>query len=200
MLARVALAASILVPLAFALPAPRQEADSEPAPDGRYDIDPVHSHAIFKVKHLGVSNFYGRFNKIGGKLLVDAADPGESLVQITIDAASVDTNDEARDTHLRSADFFNVEEHPTLSFTSEKVVAKGAGRLEVAGELEMHGVTRPLTVIVEQVGFGKDPRFGTRVGYEARFTIQRSDFGMDYVPDLLGDEVEVVFSLEGMRP
>jgi polyisoprenoid-binding protein YceI len=198
MLARVVLASSLLGSLALAVPAAHQETAA--APDGRFDIDPTHSQLLFKVRHLGVSNFWGRINKVGGKLLVDAEDPSASLVQVTIDAAGIDTNDENRDIHLRSADFFNVEEHPTLSFTSEKVVAKGPGKLEVSGELELHGVARPLTVLVEHVGFATDPRFGTRAGYETRFTIKRSDFGMDYMPELLGDEVEIVLSLEGVKP
>jgi polyisoprenoid-binding protein YceI len=201
MLAKLASASIVLALLALA-PAPAQQGagSKADAPDGRFDVDAVHSSMVFKVKHAGIANFYGRFNKISGKLLIDADDPAESLIQLSIDAASVDTNNPDRDKHLRSPDFFNAPEHPEITFESEKVTPKGGSRFEVRGKLGLHGVEKDVTVQVEQTGFGALGGFlGTRVGYEARFTLKRSDFQMSYALDVLGDDVDVVISLEGTK-
>ncbi len=167
--------------------------------DGRFEIDPVHSVVMFKIKHVGVSNFYGRFNDVGGKLLVDGDKPEESLISLTIKVGSVDTNSADRDTHLKSPDFFNAEEFPTIEFESEKVTSKGAGKLEIAGKLKMHGVEKAITVQAEHTGFANVVMMGgVRVGYEAKFTVKRSDFGVGQnMPDILGDDVEVLVSIEG---
>ena len=168
-------------------------------PAGRFDLDGSHTEVMFNVKHLGISNFYGRFDKVTGKVIVDADDPAESMIHLDIDAKSIDTNDAARDKHLRSADFFNVEEHASIVFDSETITAKDATHFEVAGTLEMHGAKKPVMAQVEQTGYGTVGQFGTRVGYEAKLTIKRSEFGMDYMPGGLGEEVEILISLEGVK-
>jgi len=202
MCAKLAIAAVALSALGAAAIDPLQAvpaAGRSDSPDGRYEIDPTHTIVMFKITHLGISNFYGRFNKLSGKLLVDAESPAESMISFSIDAASIDTNHADRDKHLRSPDFFNAAEHPRITFESESVAAKGGKQLEVTGTLSLHGVERKITVLVEQTGSGTVGQFGTRVGYEARFTIQRSDFKMDYMPELLGNDVEILISLEATR-
>jgi len=200
MLMRLIAASSLFGAVAMAAAGAPAGADfREDAPDGAYSIDNSHTEVMFKVNHLGISNFYGRFNKVSGKVVVDSASPAESLITLTIDAASVDTNDAGRDKHLKSADFFNTEEFATIGFESEKVTATGEKTLDVEGTLEMHGVKKAVTAKVERTGFGTVGQFGTRIGYEARFIVKRSDFGMNYMPGLLGDEVEILVSLEGVK-
>lgn len=120
----------------------------------------------------------------------------------------IDTNDEtgveagakdARDTHLRNADFFNVEEFPTIEFESTKVVDLGAGKLEISGDLTLHGVTKSVTATGEYIGTSSGPQFGTVVGFEAKFVLHRRDFGMTYAVELLGTEVTVLVSIEARK-
>ena len=180
--------------------APQDGGKQSDVPGGRYDVDPVHSSVLFKIKHVGVSNFYGRFNKVSGKLVLDAEDPAESMISLSIDAKSIDTNDAKRDAHLRGPDFFNVEEKgfDTLTFESEKVTPKSATEFDVLGKFKLHGVGRTITVAATQVGAGATP-MGTRVGYECRFTIKRTDYKMNYDTNALGDEVVIVVSVEAVR-
>jgi polyisoprenoid-binding protein YceI len=166
---------------------------------GKYEIDAVHSAALFRVKHLNVAWAYGRFDKLGGKIEFDAADPSKSSIQIAIDAASVSTANADRDTHLRGPDFFNVAEHPQITFESDSIVVKGPDQFEVTGAFAMHGAEETVTVPVELTGHGSFGQFGTRLGFEARFTIQRSAFGMDYQLGTIGDDVTIVLSIEAIK-
>jgi polyisoprenoid-binding protein YceI len=181
-------------------PAPKGTAQEKPAggPDGRYTIDPVHSTVIFKIRHMGVGDFYGRFNEVGGMVMVDAEKPAESIVKFTLPAAKVDTNNPERDKHLRSADFFNADEFKTIEFESTKVEAKGKDELEVTGDLTLHGVKKSITAHVKQTGFLEKSQMGARVGYETTLKIKRSDFGMKFFLDNggLGDDVELIVSVE----
>ena len=193
-------AAASAIALGLARAPQQQGKPADDKPNGRYEVDPVHTEVMFKILHQGVSNFYGRFNKTGGKLVLDADDPKESMISLTIDAASVDTNSPDRDKHLKSADFFNVAEHAKITFESEKVAVKDAKHFEVTGTFSMHGVEKEITVPVEMTGFGSFGAFGgTRVGYETKFKIKRSDYKMDYRTDVLADEVEILISLEAAR-
>jgi polyisoprenoid-binding protein YceI len=170
---------------------------AQPAADlVAYKVDPVHSTALFRIKHF-VSMSYGRFDKLDGKVNWDSAAPEKSSVELTIDAASVNTADPKRDEHLKSPDFFSVKEFPTVTFKSKSVKKKEAGKLEVTGDLTLHGVTKPVTAEVELVGEGDTmPQMGYRAGFETKFQIKRSDFGMKtYLPGL-GDDVTIVVSLE----
>lgn len=201
MLARLALATAFfgVLGLVGAAKAPASVARGD-GPDGRFDIDPVHTSVLFKIKHAGVSNFYGRFNDVGGKVLVDADKPEESSIHLIIQAASIDTHSPEREKHLLSSDFFNAEQFKTIDFQSETVKPKGAGKLAISGTLELHGVKKSITFEAEQTGYVESGGFiGTRVGYEAKFTIKRSDFGMKYALDVLGDDVEILISLEGAK-
>jgi polyisoprenoid-binding protein YceI len=164
-----------------------------------YTIDPVTSSAIFRVKHFNVAYFYGTFNAIEGTLQWDNAAPASSKVEITIQAASVDSRNEKRDAHLASPDFFDAKQFATLKFVSSSVKATDATHFEIAGDFTMHGVTKPLTLAVIKTGEGKDPKGSQRIGFETTFVVKRSDFGMDKMLENIGDEVTVTFSTEGIR-
>ena len=168
-----------------------------------YKVDAVHSTAIFRVKHLDASYAYGRFDAISGTFTLDEQDPTKSAFDIQVKADSVDTNDPKRDQHLKGADYFNVKQFPTLSFKSQSVKKAGANTYDVAGELTMHGVTKPVTVKIETSGPVKKPAMmgaGYIAGFEAHLAVKRSDFGMKGGAGMLGDEVRVIVSAEGGRP
>mgnify|MGYP001190808197 CR=1 FL=1 len=164
-----------------------------------YKVDAGHTVVVFQVTHLNVSNFYGRFNETEGQIIYDAAKPENSSIEFRIKTESVDTNSEKRDKHLKGPDFFNVKQFPIIQFRSKSVKAQSDGNLEVAGEATMLGVTRPLTVRVEKIGEGKDPWGGHRIGFEAKFSLKRSDFGMKYNLKGLGDEVKTTVAIEGIK-
>ena len=164
-----------------------------------YAIDPVHTAAIFKVKHLGVSYTYGHFNDVAGTITIDAANPSASKVEVLIQTGSVDTHNEKRDGHLASPDFFDAKQFPVMSFTSTAFKKIDDSTYEVTGGFTLRGVSKPLTVKVVKVGEGKDPWGGFRSGYECTFTIKRSDFAMTKMLDAVGDEVAVTFSTEGVK-
>lgn len=164
-----------------------------------YEIDPVHSVVLLKVKHLGLADAYGRFNEMSGTVRHNAEDPAQSSIEFTVQAASIDTANEDRDKHLRGPDFFNAGEFPTLTFKSTKIEKKGDSDYGVTGDFTVRGVTRPVTFDFEVGGTGKGMQGEERFGGEAEFTVKRSDFGIDYLPDALGDEVEVTVSVEGVK-
>ena len=164
-----------------------------------YEIDAAHFTVIFKVRHLGVSNAYGRFNDFSGTIVADAGHPEKSSVEVTIKADSVDTANEKRDKHLRNQDFFNTKQFPVIIFKSTKVEKTGDKTGKATGDLFLHGVTRTVTVDLTFIGSGKDPWGGHRAGFEAAFAIKRSDYGMKYLLEGVGDEVHIIVSLEGTR-
>lgn len=159
---------------------------------GTWDIDPVHSEVSFVVRHMVVSKVRGRFNVFSGTL-VTAENPLESSVQVTIDAASIDTNQEQRDADVRSADFLDAEHYPTLTFTSTAVRPRRDG-YEVDGELTIRGVTKPVTLEFEPNGFSPDPYGGTRVGFSAKTEINRQDFGVSFNGPIPGADNAMVLS------
>lgn len=161
-----------------------------------FAVDGTHSSAIFRVKHMNVAYFYGRFNDISGSYSLNG---DEAAFDITIKSDSVDTNSESRDKHLKSPDFFNAKQYPTIHFKSTTAKKVGKTTYEVAGELTLHGDTRALTMVVEKTGEGIGRRGEQRSGVETTFTIKRSDFGMDFMLQGLGDEVRVTVSLEGVK-
>ena len=164
-----------------------------------FKIDPVHSSIVFSIKHLGVSDFYGRFNDLSGQVVFDKADPSKSSVEINIQVESVDTKNEKRDQHLKSPDFFNAKQFPMIVFKSTSVEGSGDS-YKVTGDLNLHGVTKPLTLEIkrgpEGPGMGEGEISG---GGTTHFTVKRSDFGMDFMQGPLGDEVTVFLSLEGVK-
>jgi polyisoprenoid-binding protein YceI len=164
-----------------------------------YKVDPVHSSVIFRIKHMNVSYFYGRFNQISGSFSIDPADPAASKVEVEIRAASIDTANNDRDKHLKSAEFFDVETHPTIKFASKTFRKVGESRFEVEGDLTLRGVTKKITVQLEWVGSGAGMRGETRAGVEAVFTIKRTEFGMDASLNGLSDDVRLMIGIEGVK-
>lgn len=168
-------------------------------PAGNYKIDAAHSVAFFEVGHLGgVSRFMGRFNDMSGDLVVDT--PAKSTIKVDIKTDSIDTKHEGLDKHLKSPDFFNAVQFPTLSFSSTAVTLNAAGEGTVAGNLSLHGVTKPVTLKLKQIGSGKGMKGETRVGYVATGSIKRTDFGMAYgVPGAATDEVDLRINIEAIK-
>lgn len=165
-----------------------------------FTVDPVHSSLIFKINHMGVANFYGRFNSVNGEYTLDEADPANSRFTFTVKADSVDTANQRRDGHLKSADFFNVAEYPDISFKSTRVKKAGENQLKVTGDLSLHGQTKPVTADVKLFPT-KETQQGVKSGLESTFTIKRSDFGMNYgvSQGALGDEVTITVAIEAAR-
>ncbi len=164
-----------------------------------YAIDPVHSSIVFKIAHLGVSPFFGRFNNTGGTLEFDENQPEKCRIEVNVTAKDIDTANEKRDTHLKSPEFFNIAAHPTIQFRSKQVKKADQGNYIVDGDLVFLGVTKPITITATHVGSGKDPWGGNRIGFGTTFKIKRSDFGMNFMPEALGDEVEIMVGIEGLR-
>jgi len=148
-------------------------------PAGTYVLDPAHTRVGFAVRHMAVSKVRGGLNSFEGGIVV-GEDPLDSKVEVTIDATSVDTRDEGRDSHLRSNDFFDVENHPQWSFASTAVRPSGAGVWEVEGDLTIRGVTRPVTLHTVFEGVVKDPYGNLRVGFTATTSIDREEFGVAF--------------------
>ncbi|MHC4416481.1 MAG: YceI family protein [Planctomycetota bacterium] len=172
---------------------------AEPGPRaGAYEVDPAHSTVVFRVNHLGVSNFYGRFNSPSGKVHFDPDDPSACSFEIEIQAKNVDTNNSRRDGHLKSADFFSAKQFPKITFKSTQVTKAGQQTFNVTGDLTLHGVTKSITVELDHVGTRELPRFGLRCGFDTSFRIKRSDFGMDFMADLLGDEITLMAGIEAL--
>ncbi|MEY2490022.1 MAG: hypothetical protein QOC70_1964 [Verrucomicrobiota bacterium] len=163
-----------------------------------FKVDPVHSFVLFSVQHFGVSNSYGRFNDISGTVVFDKDNPSKSSVELSVPVESLDTNNAKRDQSLKSPDYLNAKQFPTLKFKSTKVQGSG-DTLKVSGDFTLHGVTKPLTVDFKKVGEGKGLQGEARAGGETRFTIKRSDFGMNFMQGAVGDEVTIILSLEGVK-
>ncbi len=169
---------------------------------GAWTIDPVHSDVSFTVRHMMVSKVRGRFTKIEGQIRT-GANVLDSSVEASIDLGSIDTNNEQRDAHIRSADFFEVEKYPTMSYRSLRVRPDGAGYV-VDGNLTLHGVTRPVELALELNGFTKDPYGGTRAGFTATAEINRRDFGVDISMPMdgggvvVGDKVQITLEIEAV--
>jgi polyisoprenoid-binding protein YceI len=171
---------------------------------GTWAIDPVHSEVSFVVRHMMVSKVRGRFDKFEGTM-VTAENPLESSVTATVDVSSINTGQEQRDAHIRSADFFEAEKHPAMTFTSTGVRAEDDGLL-LDGDLTIRGVTKPVTFKLEVSGFGPDAYGGTRAGFSATTEINRHDFGVSFngpIPGVPGgvavsDKVTITLEAEGV--
>ena len=171
-----------------------------------WDLDPAHTSVQFSVRHLMVSNVRGEFGKVSGTVQADEADPTRSKIEAEIDAASIDTRIEKRDTHLRSADFLDVAKYPKITFVSTKIEPAGAGHFKVSGDLTLHGVTRPVVLDVEgPTPEIKDPWGKTRAGAQATTKINRKDFGLTWNQTLdaggvaVGDEVTITIDVEATK-
>jgi polyisoprenoid-binding protein YceI len=169
-----------------------------------YQIDNSHSSLEFSVRHLVIAKVRGRFTQMSGTLELDSDDITRSKVKAEIVAGSISTAEDKRDAHLRSADFFDVENHPVITFTSEKIALVGDG-LRVTGPLTIRGVTRNVELAVEQLGTATDPWGNQRVAFAARATLDRRDFGLGWNQVLeaggflVGDKVELSFDVQAVR-
>ena len=165
------------------------------------EIDRSHSEVTFQVRHL-LSKVRGRFNDFSGAIEFDPEHPDRSRVDVTIQAASIDTGEPDRDKHLRSADFFDVGKYPTLTFVSTSVTPRGGNNYDVAGNLTIHGVTRPVVLPAAFLGAATDPWGNTKLGFEAELTLNRKDFGLTWNAALetggvlVGDDVKVSLSIQ----
>lgn len=169
---------------------------SNVAADNSYNIDGVHSSVMFRVKHLGVSYSYGRFNKIKGTIVFDEKAPEKSSIEAEIDTESVDTNNGGRDKHLKSPDFLNTKQFPAITFKSSAVKKSKDREYEITGDFTLHGVTKKITVKAEHVGSAKDPRAGAITGFDLVFQIKRSDYDMKYGMEGIGDDVTIHAGIE----
>jgi polyisoprenoid-binding protein YceI len=166
-------------------------------------IDKAHSEATFQVRHL-ITKVRGRFSDFEGSIQFDEATPEQSSVSFTIRTTSIDTSEPDRDKHLRSADFFSVDEHPTITFSSARVRRLSGNQFEVTGALAIRGVSKEVTIPVTYLGGAKDPWGKERAGFEAEITINRKDFGLNWNAALetggflVGDEVKVNLSIQAV--
>ena len=169
----------------------------------QWQIDPAHSAAHFSVRHLMISNVRGEFGKVSGNVVLDPSDLTKSTVDVIVDATTIDTREPQRDEHLRSADFFDVANHPAITFRSKQITAAGAGRFKVTGDLTIRGVTRAVTFDVDgPTPPVKDPWGNVRAGVSATAKINRKDFGLVWNAlteaggVVVGDEVSITFEAE----
>jgi polyisoprenoid-binding protein YceI len=163
-----------------------------------YKIDPAHSSVQFAVRHMMITNVRGAFSNIQGGITWDAANPGLTTVEAVIDATTISTQEAARDTHLKSADFLDVEKFPAITFKSTRAAAAGDGEVNVTGDLTIHGVTKQVVLKVEgPTAEGKDPWGNLRIGASATTRIKRSEFGLTWNAAietggiLIGDELKI---------
>jgi polyisoprenoid-binding protein YceI len=174
-----------------------------PSP-GTFALDTSHSQIGFTVRHMMIAKVRGHFSATAGTLVV-ADDPTASTVTITAATDSVDTRDEGRDSHLKSPDFLDAEQYPTITFTGTGITDEGGGRFALAGDLTVHGVTRPLGLEVEYNGVGQDPWGNQRIGFTAKGEVNREDFGLTWNQALetggvlVGKEVKIEIEAEFVR-
>lgn len=168
-----------------------------------FQIDTTHSSVEFAIRHLVIAKVRGRFTKFSGTVVLDPADLTKSSVSAQIEAASITTNQDQRDAHLRSADFFDTEQFPLLTFVSSKVVQRGDD-LEVTGALTIRGTTKTVVLAVENLGATKDPWGNQRVAFAAKGSIDRKDFGLHWNQVLeaggfvVGDKVELSLDVQAI--
>lgn len=187
---------SALPVLFLSIAAARTQEKKAPEASGTYEVDKVHSTVIFKCKHLDTSWAFGRFNDVAGEFTFDAAKPESGKVDITIQMASVDTNSKKRDEHLKSPDFFGVEQFPTATFKSKSIAKKGDKMFAVTGDLSLHGVTKSVTIDMEQSGMGENQKNVKLSGFYGTLVLQRGDYGIKFMPGALGEEVTLMISIE----
>jgi polyisoprenoid-binding protein YceI len=164
-----------------------------------FKVDPVHSTVIFKIFHFNVAPFYGRFDAPEGTFVLDDADAAKSTFEFSIPVEKVDTGNEKRDNHLKGPDFFNAKQFPAITFKSTAVKKRADQGYEVTGDLTIHGVTKSVTINVDKTGQAKDPMGKERAGLAATFTVRRSDYGVSFMPQGLGDDVVLMVGIEGLK-
>jgi polyisoprenoid-binding protein YceI len=162
-----------------------------------WQIDPNHSAAQFSVRHMGISTVRGAFTKVSGTATYDPADVSKTTLEATIDATSVDTRVDRRDSDLRSDHFFDVAKYPTLTFKSKRVEAAGAGKLKITGDLTIHGVTKEVVLDVDGPSAPvTDPKGNSHMGASASTKINRMDFGVNGGSTVVGNDVPITIDVE----
>lgn len=170
-----------------------------------YDVDPAHSRIGFSVKHLMIATVPGNFNEFSGKFDFDPAKGDLKSSEFTVQAASINTNNAKRDDHLRSPDFFDVAKYPTITFTNSKIKKAGKGKFKWTGDLNMHGVTKPVTLDLVHTGNVKGMMGEQRAGFEAKGKISRKDFGLNWNKALeaggvaVSDEVQLIIEVSAIE-
>lgn len=168
---------------------------------GTWQIDPNHSSAQFSVRHLGVSTVRGAFTKVSGSAKHDPSDPSHDSLEAIIEAGSVDTRVDMRDQDLRSPNFLDVEKYPTITFHSKQTKTAGSGKLQMVGDLTIHGVTKEIVLDVDGPSAAiKDPWGNQRIGASASTKINRKDFGVNGAPGVVGDEISITIDAELIQP
>ena len=194
--------ALLVAGLAFVLPATavaEEDATAEEAQGAtQYEIDAVHSSVVFRIKHLDVGYVFGMFRGFEGEFVFDEDNPEASSFNFTIDATSVFTNQQDRDDHLRSPDFFAAEEHPEITFESTSVKHRGGETYDITGNLTMRGTTEEITMVADQTGTGTGREGEFRRGFMTTFAVNRLDFGVDFMPEGLGEYVRVMLAVQGV--
>ncbi len=170
------------------------------APPQTYTIDPVHSTALFRVHHLGAGRFYGRFNDVRGTITYAEGSDADLTFDVSIAIDSIDTGSDRLNGHLKSPDFFNAREFPKMTFKSISATKVKGNTYAVTGELTIHGVSKTVNFEAEWTGTANMGK-GTRCGFEAIFTVKRSDYGVKYGLEggVISDEVKLIVSLEGIK-
>jgi len=169
----------------------------------KYEIDPVHSNIGFTVRHMVIAKVTGRFKDVSGVIFYDEGDITRSSVNVRIKVVSIDTDNETRDNHLRSADFFDAENYPEITFASKRIEKEGDGYVAI-GDLTIRGVTKEIALPFRFLGKVKDPRGNTRVGFEAETTLNRFDYGVKWDKTLetggliVSKEVQVELAVEAV--
>ena len=170
-----------------------------------WQIDPAHTNVGFSVKHLMIATVRGRFAGVKGTIVLDEVDPTSSSAEVEIDVAAIDTRAEQRDAHLRSADFFEVEKYPTMTYRSRRVERVGDGHYRIFGDLTIRDVTREVVLDATDEGRGRDPWGGDRLGFSATTTIDRSDFGLTWNQALetggvlVGNAITISIDVEAVK-
>jgi polyisoprenoid-binding protein YceI len=169
-----------------------------------YTVDTSHSDVGFSVRHMVFAKVRGHFTKWTAEIAFDAADPSKSSLKVDIDVASIDTREPQRDGHLKSADFFDVEKFPKITYTSTKVEKAGNKKYAVTGDLTIHGVTKSVKLDVEELGGGKDPWGNQRIAFAGKSQIDRGDFGLKYNQVLetggvlVGEHIDIEIDVEAI--
>jgi polyisoprenoid-binding protein YceI len=169
---------------------------SELTSPGKYIIDQQHSGITFEVNHLGYTDVVGRFNNISGDFNIST---DQSSLNIAIQSASIDTNHDKRDDHLRSPDFFNAKQFPVISFSSSLEIEDSNGQSFIEGTLELLGVSKPIKLNIKKGKEGKDPWGLYRTGYSATGVIKRSEYGMNFMQGGLGDDIHIKMNIEAVK-
>jgi polyisoprenoid-binding protein YceI len=174
-------------------PAPARAAET-------WTVDPVHATVLYRIRHLGLANSYGRFNNPAGTLVIDSDDPSKCSLEFVVQTDKIDSGVEKRDTHLKSPVFFDAKKFPTISFKSTAVSKAGDDKFEVKGDLTLHGVTRPISFVLEKIGEGAGMKPGeVRSGWETTLDLKRSDYGVNGLQGPVGDDVHLIFSFEAIK-